>query len=349
METNPRDLVFGLIEGYLGNSLAGQSAIDAGHRVLPPDVLPDLENVLSDRRISYRDGVLIQLGYGIAAPSLDLTKRPEGARGMAQQLGEFLAARHITAVKDAYQNIAKNSDVLTRNNVPAFDRLLVWATGATLEQREAALRLACAVVAATARPVLPMPSINRSALTFARFVDLLHALLASPSGGAFEQFTIAALLHCVVANHGEGRARVETKNLNASDRSSYAAGDVQLVAGSRVLEAFEVTANDWRTKVGAASKTIRDNDLSRIHVIAARPESDRAAASAALRALAEDVSVLDARQVVEVLAALLTRPQRAEALRRLYEYLDRYQPDTERVNLFVRHLMRADLVESTSD
>lgn len=346
---NPRDLVFELVETYIGNAVAGQSAIDAARAKLQLDVVADLESVLSDKRISYRDGVLIQLGYGVAVPALDLTKRPEGARGMAQQLGEFLAARHITAVKDAYQNIAKNSDVLTRNNVPAFDRLLVWATGATPEQREAALRLACAVVAATARPVLPMPPVNRSALTFARFVDLLHALLASPSGGAFEQFAIAALLHCVVANHGEGRARVETKNLNASDRSSYAAGDIQLVTGTRVLEAFEVTANDWRTKVGAASKTIRDNDLSRLHIIAARPEADRAAASAELRALAEDVSVLDARQVVEVLAALLTRPQRAEALTRLYEYLDRYQPDTERVNLFVRKLGEAGLVEGAGN
>lgn len=346
---NPRDLVFRLVESYIGNAVAGQSAIDAGRGTLPPNVMTDLENVLSDKRISYRDGVLIQLGYGVAVPTLDLTKRPEGARGMAQQLGEFLAARHITAVKDAYQNIAKNSDVLTRNNVPAFDRLLVWATGATLEEREAALRLACAVVASKARPVLPMPPVNRSALSFVRFVDLLNALLGSQSGGAFEQFTIAALLHTVVANHGEGRARIETKNLNASDRSSFVAGDVQLVIGSRVIEAFEVTASDWRTKVRAAVKTIKDNDLSRLHVIAARPEGDRAAASAELRALAEDVSVLDSRQVVDVLAALLTRPQRAEALTRLYEYLDRYQPDTERVNLLVRQLEEAGLVEGASD
>lgn len=195
---------------------------------------------------------------------------------MAQQLGLFFAARHIVAVKDAYQNIAKNSANLARNNVPAFDRLLVWATAATTTEREAALRLACAVVAATARPVLPMPPINRSAITFARFVDLLHSLLASPSGGAFEQFTVAALLHSVIANHGEGRARVETKSINASDRSSSAAGDVQLVTGSRVLEALEVTANDWRTKIATASKVIRDNDLSRLHIVAVRSDGDRA-------------------------------------------------------------------------
>lgn len=269
---------------------------------------------------------------------------------MAQQLGSFLAARHIKAVKDAYQNIAKNSVSLTRNNVPAFDRLLDWATTtANTSERETALSFACATVAATARPVLPMPAINRSNLTFTRFIDFLHTLLALPSGGAFEQFTVAALLHTVVANHGEGRSRVETKNLNASDRSSFAAGDVQVVTGARVLEAFEVTANDWRLKIGMASKTIRDNDLSRLHIIAARPDNDRAAVSAQLRLLTEDVSVLDTQQVLEVMVALLTRPQRAEALSRLYEYLDRYQPDTERVNLFVRKLMEGGLVEDARD
>lgn len=347
--TEARDFVFRLVDGFIAEPETGSSAMASARTSLPVDALADLEAILAESPTSYRDGVLIQLGYGVVDPALDLTLRPAGARGMAQQLGAFLATRHITAVKDAYQNIAKNSVSLIRNNEPAFDRFLVWAKGASMAEREAALRLTCAFVAATARPVLPMPPVNRSALTFARFVDLLHALLASPSGGAFEQFTVAALLHSVVANHGEGRARVETKNLNASDRSSFAAGDVQVVTGTRVLEAFEVTANDWRTKVGSASKTIRDNDLSRLHIIAARPDGDRAAASAELHALAEDVSVLDARQVVEVLAALLTRPQRAEALTRLYEYLDRYQPDTERVNLFVGKLGEAGLVEGAGD
>lgn len=117
-----------------------------------------------------------------------------------------------------------------------------------------------------------MPELNRSALTFARVVSLLSGLLDTPSGGAFEQFAVAALLHTLVDNHGEGRVRVETKNLNASDCSAFVAGDVQIASGSRVLEAFEVTANDWRTKLAGASKTIRDNDLSRLHVIASRRE-----------------------------------------------------------------------------
>ncbi|MBA84193.1 hypothetical protein ACSSNL_05105 [Thalassobius sp. S69A] len=343
--TDARDRVFELVDGFIADPAAGTQAIDDARASLPADAIADLESVLGDRRISYRDGVLIQLGYGLEDATLDLTRRPEGARGMAQQLGVFLSERHITAVKDAYQNIAKNTDRLARGNVEEFDRLLHWANGVSQGDREAALGFACAAVAATARPVLPMPELNRSALTFARTTGLLLDLLNVPSGGAYEQFAFAALLHTMVASHAADQVRVETKSLNASDRSSFAAGDVQIATGSRVIEAFEITANNWATKIDGASKTIRDNDLSRLHIVANRPEGDRKAASERLNQLAEDVAVLDVRQAVEVLTAVLTRPQRAEALVRLYEYLDRYQPDTERVNELVRRLDAANLVE----
>ena len=347
--TDARDRVIALLDGFLTDPASGERAIADARAALPADAVADLDAVLVHRYLSYRDGIMIQLAYGLEVPEADLTQRQEGARGFAADLGAFLAARHISGVKDAYQNIGKNNVSLTRGNVPRFDAFLHWATGAEQVEREAALRLACAAVAATARPVLPMPALNRSALTFAGLAGLLNGLLDTPSGGAFEQFAVAALLHTLVDNHGEGRARVETKNLNASDRSAFVAGDVQVATGSRVLEAFEVTANDWRTKLAGASKTIRDNDLSRLHIVASRPEGDRAAVGEALQELAEDVSVLDARQVVEVLSAVLTGPQRADALTRLYEYLDRYQPDTGRVNLLVERLREADLVERAGD
>jgi ribosomal protein L7/L12 len=344
-----RDRVIALLDGYLMDPESGERSIVQARAILPAEAVANLDAVLSHKYLSYRDGIMIQLAYGLEVPEADLTQRQEGARGFAADLGTFLAQSHIAGVKDAYQNIGKNNVSLTRGNVLEFDAFLQWASGADQQSREAALRLACAAVAATARPVLPMPELNRSSLTFVRVAALLHCLLDIPSGGAFEQFSVAALLHTLVDNHGEGRFRVETKNLNASDRSAFVAGDIQVASGSRVLEAIEVTANDWRTKLAGASKTIRDNDLSRLHIVAARPEGDRAAVIEALRELTEDVSLLDARQTVEVLVAVLTRPQRADALVRLYEYLDRYQPDTGRVNLFVERLTAAGLVERAGD
>lgn len=347
--TDARNRVFALLDGFLSSPASGQLAIADVRSMLAPAVLADLDAVLAHRYLSYRDGILIQLAFGLEVPDADLTLRQEGARGFAADLGAFLAARHISGVKDAYQNIGKNNVSLTRGNVPKFDTFLNWATSANQADREAALRLACAVVAATARPVLPMPILNRSALTFAKLAGFLNDLLDNPSGGAFEQFAVAALLHTLVESHGSVGSRVETKNLNASDKSAFVAGDVQVATGSRVLEAFEVTANNWRTKLAGASKIIRDNDLSRLHIVASRPEGDRPAVSEALQELMEDVSVLDARQVVEVLSAILTRPQRADALVRLYEYLDRYQPESGRVNHLVEQLREAGLVERAGD
>ncbi|MEM9763068.1 MAG: hypothetical protein AAF968_11230 [Pseudomonadota bacterium] len=112
--------------------------------------------------------------------------------------------------------------------------------------------------------------------------------------------------------------------MNASDRSSFAAGDVQVATGSRAIEAFEVTVNSWKTKLSASSKTIRDNELSRLHVVALRSEGEPTEIVGRLAGLTEDVAVLDLKQAIEVLTAVLTRPQRAEALVRFYEYLDRH-------------------------
>lgn len=222
--TEARDRVFELIDGYLADPDSGEADIHSARSTLPDQVIADLDIILKDRCVSYRDGVLIQLGYGFVAPELDLTLRPEGARGMAQHLGAFLSERHVTAAKDAYQNIAKNTDQLARGNFEEFDRLLVWATGADAGLRGWVLKLACAEIAATVRPVLPMPELNRSDLTFSRMTSLLLDLLTVPSGGAYEQFSFAALLHTVVGNHFADQVRAETKSLNASDRSSFAAG-----------------------------------------------------------------------------------------------------------------------------
>jgi hypothetical protein len=346
--TQARDLVCGLIDRFLASPEVAAQSIETARQALPEEVVLRLDRVLSDKRLSYRDGVLIQFSFGIVDGTLDLTVRPEGSRGLAPVLGAFLADRHIPFVKDAYQNIAKNTDKMARGNVPDFDALLVWGTGATGVERQAVLHLACARVAATARQVLPMPRLNRSLLTFARTTDLILRLLDQPSGGAYEQFVIAALLYSLAQGHAQP-FRIETKSLNASDKSSYAAGDIQIVTGNRVIEAIEVTAKSWRTKLADASKTIRDNDLSRLHVIAARPDQDRSLAISNLSELPEDVAVLDIRQVADVLVAVLTKPQRADALQRLYECLDRYQSDTQRVNEYVRRLGEAGLVESAGD
>jgi hypothetical protein len=61
----------------------------------------------------------------------------------------------------------------------------------------------------------------------------------------------------------------------------------------------------------------------------------------------EDVSVLELHSFVAVLVSVLLRQNRAIALKRLYEYLDRYLGNTGVVNAYVDSLSHARLVSST--
>lgn len=283
----------------------------------------------------------------MCSPSpIDLTKRPPGARGTTKELGTFLATAHIRAVADAYQNIAKNSDKLDRGNVAPFDEFLGWASapGRSREELQAAFDYVAARVAATARPVLPMPGLELSSLTFSAVAGLFGALFDTPSEGAHEQFIIAALLHGLVLQSGMSGYRVETKKLNSSDASSKVAGDIQVMTGSRTIEAYEVTANDWGTKVDGAGKTIRDHDLSRLHIVAKVDPGEHDAMLQRISKLRDDVSVIEIRGYAAAITAALTRQFRAVALERLYEFLDRYQGELDRVNAYVRLLREKGLV-----
>lgn len=307
---------------------------------LPAEQVNNINAVLGSRSVSYRDVLIVQLAYKIASDQAgDLTVRHAGARTVGKMLGQFFAAHHIPSVQDAYQNIGKNSTNLARGNFPEFDSFLRWATTEktiTNVQIEAAFDYVCAAVAITARPVLPMPPLDRGTLTFGSLSRLLRDLFDLGSQGAYEQFAIASLLSALVEQTGSQQYRVETKSLNASDKSSRAAGDIQIMTGNRVVEAYEVTANDWETKLPGAEKTVKDHDLTRIHIVASIRTGADEQVLRKLDSQAVDVSVLNLREFAVSLASVLTRSFRAHALERMYEYLDRYQPDVGRVNRYVR-------------
>lgn len=254
---------------HLDHPEAHQAATQKRELRIDKEVWQDISAVLSSPNISYRDAVIIQLSYGICAQGLDLSRRARGARSVAQRLGAFLSEHHVRSVKDAYQNIAKNTPELARGNFAEFDRFLGWAARGerTSEELIAAFQEACAVIASTARPVLPMPKLDLGRLSFGAVCGLLEELFSMGSGGAYEQFAIAALLHSLVEQSRIGSYRVETKSLHASDKSSRAAGDVQILTGNRVLEAYEVTASLWEQKLAGAAQTIRDYDLTRLHIL----------------------------------------------------------------------------------
>lgn len=345
-QSKPWELVRATVERHLSNPNLLRPARDAFEASVPKAQRANVEALLATTDLSYRDGLLIQLAYGLAAEVQDLTVRHSGGRSVAGKLGRFLEAAHVPAVKDAYQNIGKNTPTLIRGNVPAFDDFLRWASepSSHREQLKAAFEYACARVAATARPVAPMPELDLGTLSFAAVSRLLGDLFSAGSGGAHEQFAVAALLHALIEQTTSSGYRVETKSLHASDRSSRVAGDVQILAGQLIIEAFEVTANLWSEKLPAAGKVIRDHDLSRLHIVARAPQADRRLILDELAKHPEDISVLDIEAFTSSLIASLRRRDRAIALQRFYELLDRHQPDVEKVNAYVAALARHRLV-----
>jgi hypothetical protein len=298
-----------------------------------------LDKVTAKR--SYRVVAIIQLAFGLAAEDrLDLTIRPPGTRGatgVAGRIGRFLLERHVTAPDDAYQNLGKNSDKLVRGNFGEYDAFLEWAaeTKRTKAQFRAGLDFACLRIAESARPVLPFPEIVHDRLTFAAVTRLFVQMIDTGSRGAHEQFITAALLHARVLQES-GSQIVATKNMNASDESSRTAADIQVKLGTRVVEAFEVTANPWIEKLAGATTTMKAHDLARLHILA--KVDDIREMLAELGKVTEDISAIDLRAYFSVLIAELRKQFRAAALKRLYELLDRHQSDNQLVNDYVKLL-----------
>ncbi len=339
-------LVLGTVDRFIGDPEAAEAALHTGATRLPVDVIAQVEAV--EGKKSYRDGLLIQLAFGLVSPdALDHTQRATGGRWAAGALGRGFAERHIPAVRDAYQNIGKNSANLARGNEAEFDALLHWMNASGPDERHMLFEHIAARVAATARPVLAMPALRPAALTFANVARLFDELLATPSGGAHEQFAVAAFLEALLHEYGlggfAGGLRVETKNINASDASSGSAADVQIMRGNKIEEVFEVSANNWRGKVAQAVTAAVGADQPRAHVIAAAEGDDRDLAD--LESLAREVTVADVRSFIRILVAVLRRPARERGLQRFYELLDSRQPNTELTNGYVRILSRLQLTD----
>lgn len=181
-------------------------------------------------------------------------------------------------------------------------------------------------------------------------VAMAPPLLAIPSGGAHEQFVFAALLHASAEE--SGHRRVETKTLTASDASAGTAGDVQVLEGGRLAEAYEVTANPWRSKVAQAIAVLRHYDLHRVHIVAPGPAPGADAIEAQIAAVRPvglvaadiDLSVLDVRQECRSLTHMLSRPGRRTALNKLCEHLATRQPTDLLVRGYVDLLAKAGVI-----
>lgn len=318
----------------------------------PGSAKPFLDDLLS-RVDTYRDGALIVLAFAVdAGTGADAATPPAGRRTVGPWLASFFDELNIRARRDAFQTLAKGTNTLLGRDRDSWNRLLEWAQ----EQDDAepltrAMRYMTSRIAATARNLPPMPALDVARLTFRRVARVFDDLLATPSGGAHEQFVFAGLLHALAEEYG-GR-RVETKSLSAADASAGTAADVQVLHGGKVTEAYEVTANPWAPKVGQAIAVLRHYDLPRVHIVApgpapTGPEIKEAVAAAQLPAglvaSTIDLSVLDVKAECRSLVHRLSRPGRRIALNRIWEHLALRQPNDALVAAYVEALESAGLV-----
>jgi hypothetical protein len=128
-----------------------------------------------DLRPSYREALAIQIAYRIADETVDLRHRQGGGRGVAQKFAVLLAASHIAATKDAFQNIGKNNTNLVRGNAAAFDDLLTWGSRADRSEIQPIFDYVITGLALLSRPVLEMPDLDHGKLTFfntGRFIEV---------------------------------------------------------------------------------------------------------------------------------------------------------------------------------
>ena len=186
----------------------------------------------------------------------------------------------------------------------------------------------------TAFVVGDLPELERSAFVFPTFSELISRLLAASSQGAFQQYLFAALLAEYVEATILERRLVVTKPLFQSDRSAGTAGDVEVRAGQNLEAVYEVSASNWRTKLAQAVDALTTRDeLTAITILAAEVPTAGGEITAAIVASdlpsgvdgrRLDVAVLDLGNECRSLAAKLSVRERANAVRRLYDYLVKF-------------------------
>jgi len=170
-----------------------------------------------------------------------------------------------------------------------------------------------------------LPPVGADFLTFVRAKDLIHRLIGTPSGGAVQQFLIAALLFVYRERSG---IRIVTHQVHAADASDKVAGDIEEYADGKLRRTYTVTLRpEWKARISGFRDKMDQFHLPKYVIVAGGVNNDDAWAVPAKLALKlepyeRDIAVIDILDVVNFLAAELTPGELREAVNKCNEYLN---------------------------
>lgn len=186
-----------------------------------------------------------------SAGDIASNNRLEGDRALSDWLSQWLLRKNIPATAGALaSNTYRSGYGAGQAQSPALGAFGQWLSSPGRSMAEVT-DVASAVLSgflANAVELPDLPRIRHDDLTAVRFRRIVESLLATGSQGAFEQYLVAGMLNAEFAATGRD-ARAETKAVGASDTSSGTSGDIEIRKGQALLEAIEVTAESWRTKL----------------------------------------------------------------------------------------------------
>lgn len=283
---------------------------------------------------------------------LDLRTRLQGDRSLGDWLcRELLQSINVPSTQGPFQSSSfrggYTSDQVRQDGLRRF---VAWhmQDGRTVPQLQVLARHLVAAFVKQSISLPRLPEIAASRLTFLKFALFRERLMAEGSAGAFEQYLLAGLLEQELATTGTAH-RVQTKNVGANDAATRAGGDIEVRHGQALLRAYEVTANAWGTKLAQLESSARAG-LTEVTIVA----KDVSKASAAefdedLRVKSEqlgiDVSVLDLRGLLDVMASKVTPHARAQAIGYVYRCLARWhRREPGLVGRLINSLYELDLI-----
>jgi hypothetical protein len=260
--------------------------------------------------------------------------RAAGDRVLSEALSKALRGHNIPSTEGALQSSTYRAGYLAAQaRSPGLAEFVGWvnALGVSLDAVKAFATALAQEFGALHVSFPPLPPIDPNSLTFARMKAVIGALRSKQSGGAYEQYLVKALLaQEYMLIHPSWR--VETKRIMASDASSGAASDVQVRRKQVLVQAIEVSAANWQTKIAQSAKVAQEQG---VQVVIAAPAqgltgTELETALGGPGGTAAELAVVDLDGLLDLVSSRITPAMRAAAVKDLYRMLidwGRARPD----------------------